>query len=712
MFAVTLGFSSPLWADVRGDTVEILEQQFPLVIESPQRWDAEDLRSFLRGASAMPDEVWQEVRKGTDGPIAVEFVSESCLFSVGRYNESCPTFKDGDRRHFFVYEPAQISGEGPVERLKLLNQDEQRDLQLRRAAVHLAMVHLDEHLEWSDNWDWRAINGWSSGGDQPRNRDPLGYSRYLGMHSAHLDLVTFAEEFFVRVEDLLLEKAGDDEQASQRLATIAADDTLVCTQFTRRRVFNNRMDELVDAWSEPERPIGDVGGDGAEPVCPDFEEWAGLDGIESFDIWYADGADDRLESFFGYLILHVRYDDEHRQGRETLDTVYQFGAVADEEMDVFAYVIQGILGGLPAVLEGEQEEVDQDFGLRRYELMLSDEQRRRFLERLWEAKRQVRYPYLFLTRNYASLILDLLEPVLDEPFHHRRRTMVTTPDVLETLSRQSNAEFDSMLRKYPSDESSDRSDNPRSMGPAGRNRLSLGGGWMPEQQWGTGRMSYSLIEDRIGETRRRGFRANLGFRFLGLEATVPFDDRAYRNMQIDLVVLRYETIQRPTSADRSGFRDRFGWGIDGRIVHDGRRELWSSVQLTPFFLLPLWTGTDDVAHLIAKAGPAVRVDVHSDQDPLGGGVAGLLGQLHLFGNYANVLRFGATTGHYTGLSLQWDFDLRATAELRLAPFSRNEHPFVLAPYIEGLWTSRDYRDDAPEEGFQSWEAGVLFELPF
>lgn len=708
--AIALGIAVPLDAHGSGDDAGELRRQladrYDLEVEAPDRWSNADLNSVLRGAESVPVELWDTV----DEPVVLEYVDQPCLFSMGRYNERCPTFGD-DGRRFFIYDAPPPAGEGDVERLALLSKSEQRDIQLRRAIVHLVMVYADDHFQWSDHWRWQAINGWRGGADQPLNRNPAGYSRYLGMRSAHLDFVTFAEEFFVRVEDLLLEAAPSDDGAAARLADVDYNQTLPCRQFTRRRVFDQRLAEAIPDWSEPRRALPHLD----SPRCTDFEEWAREDELSGFDLWFAAARTDKMESLLGHLVLHARYDDGDHD-----DLVYQFGAVSDDDADIVELLMRGVLGGFPAALSQHPfQELDSFFldyqsrDLRRYELRLTERQTRLFLERLWETKQGIRYPYLFLTRNDASLLLELLAPILDRPLETRRRTIVTAPDVLDTLARHENKELGPLLAIDPHTLGEEDSAVPHSVGPPGRHRVRLASGYEPRARRASVGFSYSLIEERIGELRHRGYDADMGLRLLGLDVAVPLQAPIYDHIHFDAVLLQYETIQGTGDPDKEGLRNRVGWGLDARAKQDWRRDLAASLEVTPSLLIPLWTGVDTLDHIILRTAVGARVDsAHGAYHPLLGGVVEFFGQVHLYGDYDNTLRFGFETGHFAGLGPEWIFDLRAGIQSRHVLSYRDQYPLTVAPFVEAVWTTRDYREDGPRHGFFSWETGARLELPF
>lgn len=406
--------------------------------ELESQWKPEELMALERGAAAVP----RIIVDGLPQTVRMRRVHRTCLFGVGRYTKGCPTY---DRRgNFLVYDLPPLQGEGPVMRLKPLNADERAEIQYRRAAVHAIFSAFDEEHEWSDDPRWRAINGWRSR-RQAMNRDMWGFSRYLGSRTPSLDLVTFAESWLVRPEDVIDPARRD---------TLDPNMGLECQEFTKARFFAERLALLDPAWHPPAR-------DPRPPPeqCPAFEAWAKLDHIEAIDLLVASATADRPESLYGHLLLHIRYDDRS----EGFEPVYQFGAVTDTNVDPLTYFSRGLLGGFLSVVEVNSfRAVDRMFlqyeqrGLRRYELALSPRQRRNLMERLWEYERRYRYPYYFFSNNCASFLIDLIGPALELDVPDRSHLVVAPTDVLDYLADVENGERGALLRKRPEMEFSSR----------------------------------------------------------------------------------------------------------------------------------------------------------------------------------------------------------------------------------------------------------------
>ncbi len=420
---------APALADVAPSERQ-LERDFGVIVEDPERWEEGALESLYRGASTVPEALWESFEESP----RVAYVERECHFSMGRYTERCPTFDEEGA--FLIYEAAPLVGEGPMERLAMLNREEQRDLQLRRAMVHLAVGAADERHQWSAEPNWRAINGWPADSDRVRNRDPWGFSRYLGMRSSHLDLVTFAEEYLVRPEDLLIERAEEDDEVARRLAEVDLDQSVVCQAFSKRRALEEYFREVQPGWESWERELGQRGGG-----CPAFEEWARPRALQGVDLLLASAATRRGGSPFGQLLLHVRYGDEDGMASHGVEPVYHFGVVSDDGLAVAQYITRGVLGGFESVLEmdtfegiGHRYLSDEERDLHRYRLRLSEEEARRLLERLWEGERRIRYPYLMTTYNSASFLVELIDPALEAELFDEVGVLAMPTDMLELLA--------------------------------------------------------------------------------------------------------------------------------------------------------------------------------------------------------------------------------------------------------------------------------------
>ncbi len=416
------------------------------VVAEDSAWTEADLASIRRGAEAVPEAIRRAV-----GPIRFERIDRECPFATGAYSATCPSFAPDDPGTFYIYNAPPIQGVGPVRRLSVLNASERRDILVRRAVVHAFFARLDRRLRWSGSSEWRRLNKWR-GGERPFNRNPRGFSRYLGMRSAHLDLVTFLEEYLVRPEKVL--RASEADDAAERLAEFDEAMAVQCQHFSKSRFVAAKLTEVADGWRLPEDldefPTG----------CEAFDRWARLEHLAGIDVVFAAAMADRPQSLWGHLLVHIR----HENTSEGFESVYQFGAVTDTDIAPFAYLTRGLTGGFYSVFDPNNfRTVDrvilqyEQRSLRRYRLNLTRAQTLRLLQRIWEVERRHRLPYWFFDENCASLLAELVRSALVGVEIPAPNELVVAPtDVLDLLAGVDNGDRGALLEKRPGDAFSNR----------------------------------------------------------------------------------------------------------------------------------------------------------------------------------------------------------------------------------------------------------------
>ncbi len=436
--------------------------------DAPAAWEGDHVADLLAGLDALPAPIAAAARG-----VTLRRARRACLFGSGRYSDDCPTFdRDGA---FFVYDVPPVQGQGAVRTLEALNEVERVRLQRRRAAVHLAIARYDLENRWSSRRRWLMINSWDSSGSVPYNTDPWGYSRYLGRRSAHLDLVTFAEEFFARPEDVL--RDSTDPGAAARLDALDPNVSLACQYFTKIRTLRGFVTEVDAAWRPPLRGLAARGQLDPAAQCPQFEIWADMKNVEGVDILLAAATSDRPESLYGHLLLTVRYDNSRSMRSEGFEPVYQYGAVTDTDVDTITYFTKGLFGGFYSMLQPNTfRGTDRLFmqyeqrTLRRYALNLSPRELRWTLQRIWEAERQILYSYYFLSDNCASMLIDLLAPAVLADMPEPIRFALMPTEVLDVFASADSGDRGSLLVKRAETHFSSRE---VAMDAVGRRRVAL-----------------------------------------------------------------------------------------------------------------------------------------------------------------------------------------------------------------------------------------------
>lgn len=449
--AVFLGLlfvAAPSWAASGASQDEIAQQlrdDYQIIVAPSAAWRATDLGAIRDGAAAMPRAFFNAL----DAPLRIERRPQKCLFAQGRYDEACPTFSE-DERTFYMYEPAAVSPKILARVMPGLNPAQRRALFYQRAIVHLVVAKLDQKMAWSQAPRWQKINGWEDD-DDPLNQDWWGYSRPIGRRSAHLNLVTFAEEYFARPESLR--------------PTLTPDKSVACRMMTASRVFSNFVHTLAPDWRSPAPGGPDVanlssatisyatGGFAAPQTgCPAFEQWFDRQNIKGMDLVFIGARSDTAESIYGHIILNARYGSGAQYFRAGDQPIFQFGAVTASKVNTAEYIFSGLFGGFSSVLEYNTWRVaDRLFAryegrnLRRYSLNLTPPQLLHVMQRIWETQRHIRYTYYFLDENCASLLVNLLAPALDVPIASVPSFIVMPTDVLDTLARTPNGQGEPLL---------------------------------------------------------------------------------------------------------------------------------------------------------------------------------------------------------------------------------------------------------------------------
>jgi hypothetical protein len=260
------------------------------------------------------------------------------------------------------------------------------------------------------------------------------------------------------------------------------------------------------------------------------------------------------------------------------------------------------------------------------------------------------------------------------------------------------------------------------MGPAGKGRYLVGvtgGGTGTIDRPGAANalwaeISASMIWERLGEQRRRGFRSDIESRALGLDAELRLGDRPQDDMRLALNVFRFMSIEQKMGPVQESWTDLFGWGVDIRLLHDGRRDMSLGIEANLGYVYPIWTSDNVANFLVAGLYGDARFHWGALRDPnLLGARAQLIAQKHLYGRYANVLRAEAYTTHMMdvgGLGYDWELFGQLGTEHILTEI--NQQVLLIKPYARYEATSLNYIPGQEDQAFSAWRAGVTFELPF
>jgi hypothetical protein len=395
-----------------------LETVHPERIFVGDGWTDDDVEALDEGFAALPE----ALRQVPGGPLELELHSEPRPFGIGEWSA------DHRRLHLYAYaDPAERRASW---RLEHLSRDERARIWRRRAAVHAALTRWNDAKHFSDDTRWRALNGWLKPLERPMtwseralNLSDAAYSRAIGKQSAALDLVTFAEEYFVPAPGL------------------PVDDSLPCQEFSKSRV----LSELLGL-----RP--------PSPSCPAFDEWADLGALDHLEVLLVQASGRRPESLFGHVLLLPVHHDAATVRGPSFESAVQLAA-ATETLGGIRHLWRGLTGGYRlSVMTLSQRDLERDMlereqrSMRRFRLNLSAAQNRRVLERVWELERRGSFDYQFFTDNCGSALLWLLQGALGKGVQLRARgAVLVAPGAIVDDLAEAQLDGHALLAYVPDD---------------------------------------------------------------------------------------------------------------------------------------------------------------------------------------------------------------------------------------------------------------------
>lgn len=304
-----------------------------------------------------------------------------------------------------------------------LDAPQRRKLWRARALVHAVLSRWDAVERWSLDPRWRRANGWLlpferplTLGERALNHARTAFARARGQRSAQLDFLTFAEAFFVRVDEPL-----------------PRDDRLECQDFTRSRALSALL-----------------GLEWKTPGCPGFDGWHRAGELDHLEVLLVQSSGRAPESLFGHLLVRPVW---RTSLGPSFDTAIQFAAITPPRPDAL-HLVRGLFGGYSigvftiSVTDLEREKLSgEQRSMTRWKLAMSADEQRRFLERAWEFERRGRFDYAFFSDNCATLLVWMLESALEEPALVRWPGFITSPaGVLDDFFRAQRRSGERLLQ--------------------------------------------------------------------------------------------------------------------------------------------------------------------------------------------------------------------------------------------------------------------------
>lgn len=351
----------------------------------------------------------------------------------------------------FLQDASHLTGKIAGGRLSA-DEQAQYDLYFRRKLVHHLLHLYDAERQISHSAAWRNISGWRYREyfgirlpfvREALNQDPRNYTREDGMAGPEEDFATFGEFFFVDVDDRPETSVGCRIPDKYQFFRDQFPDFTPFAQQIRHTCPSpekNFFDDITFLDPITRRPV-DMG-------------QLSSDNVEGFELLYATpGVNDAAE-IAGHLILRVRLRNNPEAVRlgienpndlvisfladtepspadgggngkradavtqECRETWFDFGQAVRKEHDAMRSIIQalkGLSGGFLTVYDRQTlyqavktYTIDQDRNLLRYELRLTDDQKRGLIRRLYVAKQNFKSKYYFFDRNCASILMQVI----------------------------------------------------------------------------------------------------------------------------------------------------------------------------------------------------------------------------------------------------------------------------------------------------------------
>lgn len=253
-----------------------------------------------------------------------------------------------------------------------------------RQIAHVLGHQLDETEHRSRRRDWRYLSDWSRG-KRAGELDPLAYATVQGASHRREDWATSVERYSVP-------------------------DLLPSDRFIEPQCMIPGKWRLLDAHfgvTPGDTPCADLALVGLDP-----------DEVESIDVVFMAASTASAASIAGHTAIAVTF--RPTESGMTRQRAYALQAHTGG-LTGLKYIARGITGGWAGQVDESSyrglairysESDDRD--LKRYRLLLDDDQKRAVLERLDELQQAYRRPYLFFTRNCQELPRELAEVALGE----------------------------------------------------------------------------------------------------------------------------------------------------------------------------------------------------------------------------------------------------------------------------------------------------------
>jgi len=312
-----------------------------------------------------------------------------------------------------------------------------------RRLLHFLLHQYDANTHASEDPKWRAISGWNKNilYYSANNQSERAYATPLGKQNPTEDFVTAAEQFFLppvstaenTIKCRLPRKYQYIKTRFSAYKSSLDRDYVVC-----RQIDQGMLDD-IEFYSPTNGEKINIG-----PI--------NMQTVSGFELLYATPGTADASEIAGHLLLRIKLDNNPQANKLGIENPHDlvisflantqdnalprqqapkaqppasckkdwFNLVDDEPQgfDALQSIFQslkGLTGGFLTIMDRQTLEhtikhytIDEDRNLLRYELLLSEQQKRDLLQHLYHAKKNYNAKYFFFNQNCASVLVKVI----------------------------------------------------------------------------------------------------------------------------------------------------------------------------------------------------------------------------------------------------------------------------------------------------------------
>ncbi len=305
------------------------------------------------------------------------------------------------------------------------------DFTLTKQDLYNELEQYDKTKQVSYSKEWRVISGWKNTyfSEESNNKDIRGFASIKGMKSSKEDFIDFAIEYInphiSTVENSIKCRTPNKYLFMKSLfkdfISPLEQDDIKC-----KSIDNGFLGDLefIDPFSHKSILFNDIN----------------ISSVKGFELLYATPGTADASEVAGHLLLRIKFGKEIRNDivisflantdpkniyKQTNKLTMQeectknwFNIVDNNNFNAYDSIIQslyGLSGGFLTMMDrqtlGETIKhytVEEDRNLLRYELILTDKQKKDLLDKLFTSKKNYNSKYYFFTQNCASVLIKVI----------------------------------------------------------------------------------------------------------------------------------------------------------------------------------------------------------------------------------------------------------------------------------------------------------------